>query len=254
MTDCLQVAELHKTFGGVAAVDGVSLSVGNGETVAVIGPNGAGKSTLFNLIGGQLRADAGSISLFGRQVGRYSPQKRFRLGLARTFQMAEIFASMTALENVQTALTIHARQEFSLRPLATTLFRSEAEALLERCGLSDLGGKPVADLAYGDVKRVELAMALSSGPKFMLMDEPTAGMTADEKIPLMDLVRRIGDDTGMAVLFTEHDMGMVFAYADRIAVLARGRLIAEGSVNEIRADPQVRNSYLGSVSLLPEAR
>jgi len=239
----LAVSELHKAFGGVQAVGGVSFSVAAGELLAMIGPNGAGKTTCFNLINGQLQADSGEISFEGRRIERLSPRARFRFGIGRSFQVAATFGSMTVRENVQVALHSGAGDQW---PMLAPLSRSdEAMRLLQETGTAALAGRQCAELAYGDLKRVEFAMALAGRPRLLLMDEPTAGMAAAERHELMELVQRISKAQGIAVLFTEHDMDIVFHHADRVIVLDEGRLIAHGTPAEVRADARVRRVYLG---------
>jgi branched-chain amino acid transport system ATP-binding protein len=239
----LAVTGLAKAFGGVHAVDGVSFSVARGELLAMIGPNGAGKTTCFNLVNGQLQPDAGQISFDGRRIERLSPVERFRLGLGRTFQVAATFGSMTVLQNVQVALLSQAR---GLGSLVSSLPRpDDARKLLQKTGMQELADRQCAELAYGDLKRVELAVALAGRPRLLLMDEPTAGMAAAERIALMTLVKEISAEAGISVLFTEHDMDVVFGFADRVLVLAEGELIAQGKPAEVRADARVRRVYLG---------
>ena len=246
MTAVLAVTGLVKSFGGVRAVDGVSFAVRRGEFLALIGPNGAGKSTCFNMIGGQLRPDGGDVALEGRSIAGLPPRRVFRLGVGRTFQLAATFASMTVLDNVLVALASHRRRLWSLAgPLSRPAGRGEAVALLERVGMADAAGRPCRDLAYGDVKRVELAVALAHGPRLLLMDEPTAGMARGERLAMAALVKRLTAERGIAVLFTEHSMDVVFAFADRIVVLAQGAVIAEGAPAAIRADARVQEVYLG---------
>jgi branched-chain amino acid transport system ATP-binding protein len=241
----LQARALARKFGGVRAVDGVSFSVAPGELVALIGPNGAGKTTCFNIIGGQLRPDSGQVLLAGRDVTGATPARLFRLGVGRTFQVTETFASMTLRENVQLALLSHRRRIWRVwRPVAPQCAR-EAGALLARVALAHQAKRAAGVLAYGDVKRLELAMALANQPRVLLMDEPTAGMARAERVALMRLVRDLARETAIAVLFTEHDMDTVFGVADRILVLDRGKLIAAGDADAIRADARVRAVYLG---------
>lgn len=241
------VAEaLRKAYGGVLAVDGVGLQVRRGEMVALIGPNGAGKSTLFNLLDGQVSPDAGSVRLGGRDVTGLPPRKLFRLGVGRGFQVAAAFGSMTVRENVQTALLSHRRRLAGLWRALRGMERVPAEALLARVGLADQADRACGVLAYGDLKRVDLALALANDPVLLLMDEPAAGMAPRERAGLMALVAGIARESGTAVLFTEHDMDVVFGNADRVLVLDRGRLIAAGLPAAIRADPRVREAYLGT--------
>ena len=242
----LEVSRLGKSFGGVKAVDGVSFSVAAGELLALIGPNGAGKSTTFNLVGGQLRPDAGSIRLGGVELVGLRPREVWRLGVGRTFQIAETFGSLSAIENVQMALLSADRRLFSLWKPAAGHRRDEALELLNQVGMATQAQRPCSVLAYGDVKRVELAIALANAPRLLLMDEPTAGMAPSERQALMALTKRLVVERGIAVLFTEHSMDVVFAQADRIIVLARGRLIAEGTPAAIRDHPKVQEVYFGS--------
>jgi branched-chain amino acid transport system ATP-binding protein len=242
----LQVRDLAKSFGGVRAVDGVSFELEAGELLALIGPNGAGKSTLFNMVNGQLRADQGAITLGGTELVGLQPRQIWRLGVGRTFQIAATFSSLSVVENVQMALLSQDRKLFSLWWPAARHRRGDALALLERVGLAAQADRPCSVLAYGDVKRVELAMALAHQPRLLLMDEPTAGMAHGERHGLMALTRKLASEDGMAVLFTEHSMDVVFAYAERMVVLARGRLIAQGRPQEVRNHPQVQEVYFGS--------
>ena len=242
----LKVSGLGKSFGGVKAVDGISFELAAGELLALIGPNGAGKSTTFNMVNGQMRADAGSIQLDGQELIGLAPRDIWRLGVSRTFQIAETFSSLTVVENVQMALLSSDRKLFAMWRRAADHKREEALRLLDQVSMKAQADRPCSVLAYGDVKRVELAMAMANQPKLLLMDEPTAGMAPKERNDLMALTKQLVIDRGMAVLFTEHSMDVVFAYADRMIVLARGRLIAEGKPLEIRDHPKVQEVYFGS--------
>jgi len=239
----LAVKDLSKSFGGVRAVARVGFAVAEGELLAMIGPNGAGKTTCFNLINGQLQPDAGEISFEGTDIRRLAPRTRCRLGIGRTFQVAATFGSMTVRENVQMALL---SIDGKLRSIISSFPSSEeAMQLLEKTGIHLQADRPCAELAYGDLKRVELAIALAARPRLLLMDEPTAGMAPAERHALMDLVRNIARENKLSVLFTEHDMDVVFGFADRMIVLADGELIAQGTPAEVRANAQVRRVYLG---------
>ncbi|MCW5700772.1 MAG: ABC transporter ATP-binding protein [Rhodospirillales bacterium] len=242
----LVVRDLRKAFGGVEAVAGVGFSVGEGEVVAVIGPNGAGKTTCFNLLGGQLKPDSGSIRFQGREIAGKPPYAMFRLGLGRTFQVAATFFTMTVRENVQLAVLSH--RSHLRRPWVpvATLAVAESDALLERVGLGALADHAVGTISYGDLKRLELAMALAGQPRLLLADEPTAGIAGGERHALAELLVEIVRAGGISVLFTEHDMEMVFDHADRVIVLHRGAILAEGAPDVIRADARVREVYLGS--------
>ncbi len=242
----LDVRGLSKSFGGVRAVDDVHFAVASGELLALIGPNGAGKSTCFNMLNGQLRPDAGVVTLNGRSIVGLPPRRVWRLGVGRTFQITATFVSMTVRENVQMALLSHHRRIHSVFARAGDLHVAEADALLERVAMRDQAERVCGVLAYGDLKRVELAVALANDPRLLLMDEPTAGMAPKERIQLMELAARLARERGIAVLFTEHDMDVVFGHADRVIVLDRGKLIAQGTPAEVRADPQVQAVYLGT--------
>lgn len=242
----LQVRGLTRRFGGNVAVDGIDFDVRAGELLALIGPNGAGKSTTFNMINGQLGATSGSVRFDGHEILGMPSHKVARLGVGRSFQIAATFTSLTVLQNVQMALIAARRRVFSFLSRADDHEPRQAMALLEQVGMDHLAARPCSDLAYGDVKRLELAMSLAGEPWLLLMDEPTAGMGAGERNALVALVKRLVRERNMGVLFTEHSMDVVFEHADRIIVLARGRLIAEGGRTEIRAHPEVRQVYFGS--------
>jgi branched-chain amino acid transport system ATP-binding protein len=249
MTAVLETRGLTKDFGGNRAVDNVSFQLHKGELLAMIGPNGAGKSTCFNMLMGQLKPTSGEIVLMGETLSGHTPRQVWRKGVGRTFQITATYASMTVAENVQMALISHNRRVFSVLPYAHRLYRDKALELLALVGMADQADRHCAVLAYGDLKRLELAAALAHDPELLLMDEPTAGMAPRERIALMRLTAEIVAERGVSVLFTEHDMDVVFAHSHRIMVLNRGRLIAEGSVEEIRNDPQVQQVYLGGGTL-----
>ena len=241
----LAVRSLSKAFGGIRAVHDVSFDLAAGEMLALIGPNGAGKTTTFNMVGGQLPPDAGSVMLGGTELLGLRPDAIWRLGVGRTFQIAETFASLTVIENVQLAMLSHAKQVLGFWRPARPQHRESALALLASVGMQAEAERAMSVLAYGDVKRVELAIALANQPRLLLMDEPTAGMGPSERNALMALAKRLAREQGIGVLFTEHSMDVVFAHADRIIVLARGELIAEGSPAEVRANAKVREVYFG---------
>jgi len=250
----LRVEALRKAFGGVRAVDGVSFELAPGELLALIGPNGAGKSTCFNCINGQLRPDSGRVLLDGRDLAGKGPREIWRMGVGRTFQIAATWSSMTVAENVQLALLSHAGRLRRWWGRAAAMHRDEALAMLGDVGLAEAADVPCGALAYGDVKRVELALALSNRPRLLLMDEPTAGMAPRERNELVALVKRLVRERGIGVLFTEHSMDVVFAHADRLIVLARGELIAQGPPDAIRDDARVREVYFGSTGVPRAAR
>ncbi|MBR0682039.1 ABC transporter ATP-binding protein [Roseomonas eburnea] len=245
---------LTKRFGGVLAAKDVSFALNAGEMLAIIGPNGAGKSTTFNMVGGQLKPDGGRVTLAGHDITGMPPREVCRLGVGRTFQVAQTFLSFSVLGNVQMALIAHHGQTRRLLAEASAMHREAALALLDRVGMAAQAGRPIGELAYGDVKRVELAIALAAAPRLLLMDEPTAGMAPAERASLMALVSAIAQREGIGVLFTEHDMDAVFAHADRILVLVRGEIIARGTPEEVRADPEVQRVYLGHSGTRAAAR
>ena len=249
MSPILSVRNLSRNFGAIKAVDNVSFDLAKGELLALIGPNGAGKSTCFNMLMGQLKPSSGTVQLMGKNIAGMQPRKIWRMGVGRTFQITATYASMTVVENVQMALISHHRRLYSLTTFAHKLYRDEALALLDTVGMVDQAERHCAVLAYGDLKRLELAVALAHDPILLLMDEPTAGMAPRERIALMQLTADILDAKGISVLFTEHDMDVVFAHSHRIMVLNRGQLIADGTVEEIRNNPQVQEVYLGGGTL-----
>ncbi|MEO1160854.1 MAG: ABC transporter ATP-binding protein [Pseudomonadota bacterium] len=245
----LSVRNLSKSFGGLKAVSDVSFDLANGELLALIGPNGAGKTTCFNMLNGQLRADTGQVSLNGASILGLNPRRVWRMGVGRTFQITATYASMTVRENVQMALISHHRKTWDIWRPASGLYVDEAMQLLDLVGMREQAERAAAILAYGDLKRLELAIALAHAPELLLMDEPTAGMAPRERVRLMQLTADIVAERGISVLFTEHDMDVVFAHAHRIMVLNRGELIASGSVDDVRNDARVQEVYLGGGTL-----
>jgi branched-chain amino acid transport system ATP-binding protein len=241
----LQTVRLRKHFGGVQAVNGVDLAVPPGDLRAIIGPNGAGKTTFFNLITGDIAHDSGAIYLGGEEVSGLPPHQLSRRGLGRTFQITSIFRRLSVLENVQTALLSHHRRHYNVLAPARRLYRDEAMGLLDRVGLCAQAAKPSGIMSHGDQRRLEMAIALASAPRVLLLDEPTAGMAPRERHELMGLVAAIARATGLTVVFTEHDMDVVFAIAQRITVLHQGAVLAEGAPAEVRANAEVQRVYLG---------
>lgn len=245
----LAVDGLSKSWGGVQAVREVSFTLAAGEMLALIGPNGAGKSTCFNMLNGHVQPDAGRVMLAGQEITGLSPARIWALGVGRTFQITATFASMTVRENVQMGLLTHRRKSLSVSrwflSRAGAALRAEADELLALVDMLPQAHRLCAELAYGDLKRLELALALTNAPRLLLMDEPTAGMAAQERTALMRLTSRIARERGLGVLFTEHDMDVVFGEADRVMVLDRGVLIAQGAPADVRANERVRAVYLG---------
>ncbi|MGH7114291.1 MAG: ABC transporter ATP-binding protein [Stellaceae bacterium] len=241
----LEVHELRKSFAGFVAVGGVSLTVATRQIAAVIGPNGAGKSTFFNLITGHIRPDGGQIVLDGRDITGAPPHRICRMGVGRSFQRANIFARLSVFENLQASFLAHRGRGRNFWSRSENFYRDETEALLAAIGLDGQADAVAGTLAYGNQKQLELGIALASEPALLLLDEPTAGMSATETHETMQLLRRIADERGLTLIFTEHDMEVVFSIAEKIAVLHQGRLLAEGTPAEVRRDPEVRRVYLG---------
>jgi branched-chain amino acid transport system ATP-binding protein len=241
----LEVRNVRKSFDGFVAVGGVSLQVAPKEIVAVIGPNGAGKSTFFNLVTGHLRPDDGEVIFDGKAITGAAPHDIVRMGMGRSFQRINIFAKLTVFQNVQAAIISHRGLGPRLWGRSAELFVDETTALLESIGLAALANETSGELSYGAQKQIELGIALASEPRLLLLDEPTAGMSATETRDAIALIERIAAERSLSLLFTEHDMEVVFQIAQRIGVLHQGRLIAEGTPQEVRRDPEVRRIYLG---------
>jgi branched-chain amino acid transport system ATP-binding protein len=247
----LEVHGLSKSFGGFRAVSEVDLAVAEGEIAAVIGPNGAGKSTLFNLITGHLQPTAGRVLVDKRDVTGVAPYKICSMGLGRSFQRTNIFPKLSVLENVQAAFLAHRGQGPNFWSRSNRLCRGEAVALLASIGLAEQTRVVAGTLSYGNQKQLELGIALASDPKILLLDEPTAGMSASETHETIALIERIARERRLTLLFTEHDMAVVFSIAQRIAVMHQGRVIAHGDPAAVRADAQVRRVYLGDAPMGP---
>jgi branched-chain amino acid transport system ATP-binding protein len=241
----LEVRGLSKSFGGFRAVSNVDLAVAEGEIAAVIGPNGAGKSTLFNLITGHLQPTTGQVVVDGRDITGVAPHRICAMGLGRSFQRTNIFPKLTVLENVQAAILAHRGQGRNFWSSSEKLYRAESEALLASIGLAGRAQATAGTLSYGNQKQLELGIALASDPKILLLDEPTAGMSASETHESIALIERIAHERGLTLLFTEHDMAVVFSIAQKIAVLHQGRIIAHGDPTTVRGDAEVRRVYLG---------
>ena len=241
----LEISGLSKSFAGFRAVSDVSLTVETRQIAAVIGPNGAGKSTLFNLITGHLQADSGRVVLDGRDITGAPPYRLCRMGIGRSFQRTNIFTKLTVFENLQAAFLIHRGRGLNFWSLADSFYRDETAALLASVGLDGQENVEAGTLSYGNQKQLELGLTLASDPQVLLLDEPTAGMSASETHDTIRLLERIAAERSLTLLFTEHDMEVVFGIAQKIAVLHQGRIIAEGRPEEVRNDPEVRRVYLG---------
>jgi branched-chain amino acid transport system ATP-binding protein len=241
----LELQGLKKSFAGFIAVDSVSLGVVRGQVAAVIGPNGAGKSTLFNLITGHLKPTEGRVVLEGRDITGAPPHRICRMGMGRSFQRTNIFPLLTVFENVQAAYIAHRGRGRNFWARSAVLYRDETEGLLASIGLLDQAETKAGALSHGNQKQVELGLALACDPDILLLDEPTAGMSAGETHETIRLLKRIAGARGLTLLFTEHDMEVVFSIAEKIAVLHQGRIIAEGTPEDVQRDAEVRRVYLG---------
>jgi branched-chain amino acid transport system ATP-binding protein len=241
----LAVQNLKKSFDGFIATNGVSFSIQKGELVSIIGPNGAGKTTLFNLITGHIPPDEGRLTFKGMDITHMRPYKICRLGMGRSFQRTNIFPRLTVFQNIQAALLAHKGKSLTFFKAVDSFFREESLEILSRVGLKDFANTISGSLSYGFQKQLELGIALASEPELLLLDEPTAGMSAQETRQTIDLIGRITREKGLTLLFTEHDMEVVFSISQRILVLHQGRLIAEGPPEQVRNNPEVQKVYLG---------
>lgn len=241
----LEVKGIRKSFGGVAAVGGVDLSVAQGRIFSIIGPNGAGKTTLFNLITGFDHCDGGQVLFKGKDVTGLHPDQLVRLGMARSFQVTKIFPKLKVYENIQATILLQQGKGLNLFSPASELARTETQAILSQVDLLDKADELAGTLSAGDMKRLEVGIVLATKPELILLDEPTCGMSTNETSGTFELIRKINRDTNVTVLFTEHKMDMVFAVSSHITVMNFGRVIASGSPEEIRNDKRVRDIYLG---------
>ncbi|HCP60553.1 MAG TPA: ABC transporter ATP-binding protein [Dehalococcoidia bacterium] len=241
----LQVETLRKSFDGFKAVDGANLNVEKGELVAVIGPNGAGKTTLFNLITGQLKPDGGRVVFKGEDIAGLAPYQVCKKGIARSFQVVNIFPRLTVFENVQVAVFSQQRKSTTLFSPARKMATNETNSILESVGLLDKAGDTSGSLSHGDQKVLEIAMALGNRPELLILDEPTAGMSPEETSATMELIKRLASTQGLTILFCEHDIEVVFSIARRIMVMHQGRTIIQGGPDEVRSNKEVQDAYLG---------
>jgi len=246
MTAALAVDTLRKSFGGLPAADGISLDVAQGERRLIIGPNGAGKTTLFNLISGDLRADSGSVRVFGEEVGRLRPDERAHRGIARTYQILTLFPASTLAHNIVLSLLGLSRSRWQMfAPLSRrTDLERRAYAALARVGLESAARRLVSEVSYGEKRRLEIAMALAQEPRLLLLDEPLAGLSAEERRAVLSLLEAIPRDT--TIIMIEHDIDAALAFAERITVLHYGSVIVEGTRAEVVAHPRTREVYLGA--------
>jgi branched-chain amino acid transport system ATP-binding protein len=241
----LQVEDLHKSFDDFKAVNGANLSVQKGELVAVIGPNGAGKTTLFNLITGQLRADSGEIRFKGQKIGDLPPHKICRMGIARSFQIANIFHRLNVFRNVQVSVLAQKNKSAMLFRPAQTLAVQETNEILESVGLLDKAWSIAGSLSHGDQRILEIAIALGNEPELLILDEPTAGMSPEETTATMALIQQLAVSHGLTILFCEHDMDVVFNVAQSIMVMRQGGTIIQGKPEAVKLNSEVQEAYLG---------
>jgi branched-chain amino acid transport system ATP-binding protein len=241
----LTVRNLKKSFDGFLATNGVSFSIQERELVSIIGPNGAGKTTLFNLITGHILPDEGAVSFKGVDTTRMPPHRICRLGVGRSFQRTNIFPRLTVFQNIQASLLAHKGESLTFFKPVGSFFREETEEILVRVGLREYADTISGSLSYGFQKQLELGITLASEPELLLLDEPTAGMSTQETRQTIELIGRITQERGLTLLFTEHDMEVVFSISERILVLHQGRLIAEGTPDQVRNNPEVQKVYLG---------
>jgi branched-chain amino acid transport system ATP-binding protein len=244
-TPILQVIELNKAFGGLQAIYNVNYRMEYGELSAIIGPNGAGKSTFFNLITAYHQIDSGKVYFKGKDITGLPPHVISRLGIARAFQVSNIYPTLTTYENVREAVLSQQKKTLNFFTPASRLVRSETMELLDSCGLAEQANVIAGTLSQGDKKRLELAIALGNKPELLFLDEPTAGMSGEETMETMELVQRLNCERNLTILFTEHDMSVVFGFARRITVLHQGELIADGTPEEVRANEKAQSVYLG---------
>ena len=241
----LRIEDIDKSFDEFMAVNGAGLNVGKGELVAVIGPNGAGKTTLFNLITGQLKPDKGKITFMKEDITNLPPYQVCKKGIARSFQIANIFPRLTVFGNVQVAVLSQQRRSNRLFRPAKSMGVEETNSILESVGLLDKALNVAGSLSHGDQRILELAIALGNEPMLLILDEPTAGMSPEETIATMDLIKRLASMRGLTILFCEHDMDVVFGIAQSIMVMHQGRTLIQGSPEEVRQNEEVLKAYLG---------
>lgn len=240
--------ELSIAFGGIKAVDNVSIDIGEYSLHAIIGPNGAGKTTFFNLITGFYRPSSGKVVFDGKDITKLSIHKRCELGLTRSFQRASVFSRLSVYENILSALLVHRGVSLNLMTPSRMLFKEDVRTILDDIGLSELADTPASSLSHGDKKRLELGITVGIEPKMLLLDEPTAGMSPEETMSTMKLIKKLSAERKMNILFTEHDMSVVFGIAQRLAVMHEGKVFFEGSPEEVKANSEVQRIYLGGAA------
>lgn len=241
----LKISGLNKHFGGLHATNNLNLELKEGEKFAIIGPNGAGKSTLFNLVTGYYRVDSGKIIFNGKEITNNPTHRIVRAGISRAFQISNIFPKLTVLENVRSAVQAQQKASFNVWASAMRIGTEAAENILNLCDLSEKRMIIAGELSQGDKKKLELAIALAAKPRLLLLDEPTAGMSSEETRDTMQLVDQLNDEFNLTILFTEHDMSVVFNHALRIALMHRGHIVFEGNPKEVRCNEMVQRIYLG---------
>ena len=241
----LKVENLYKSFSGFKAVNGANLDVKKGEIVAVIGPNGAGKTTLFNLVTGILRPDAGKVRFREEEITGMPPHEVCRRGLSRSFQVVNVFSRLNVFENVRVAVLARTRKTWNMFTPSKKLAGEETERIIESVGLAGREDRISALLSHGERKVLEIAIALGGAPEFLILDEPTAGMSPDETGRCIELIRKLSKELGLTMLFCEHDMELVFSIADRIMAMVRGATVVQGKCDEVRQNQAVQDAYLG---------
>jgi len=241
----LEVTSISKAFDGFKAVNNANLTVEKGEIVAVIGPNGAGKTTLFNLITGIIKPDSGKVLFKGEDITGLPPYEVCRKRISRSFQIVNVFQRLTVFENVQISVLSRQKKTWNLFTPSTKLAIKETDEILESVGLEGRKNRTTALLSHGDRKVLEIAMALGGNPEFLILDEPTAGMAAEETSRSIDLIKKLSRTMGLTILFCEHDMEIVFGIANRIMVMVRGATVIQGSCEDVRCNEAVQDAYLG---------
>ena len=241
----LKAEKLTKSFGGLVAVDGISFEIKENELSSIIGPNGAGKTTLFNLLTGGLPCDSGRVIFKGEDISNCHPYEVCQKGVGRSFQVLNIFPRLSTFENIQVAVFSAQGKSGKLFSPSKEIFREETSEILESVGLSDHKDVLGSLLAHGDRRRLDIGIALASNPELLLLDEPTAGMSPKESLEITELIQKLAKERGLSLIFIEHDMNVVFGISDKIRVMHQGRIIFEGNPEEVKANDEVQQIYLG---------